>query len=503
MRIVMRKYSMLILLAACFCALLAVSGTAQVVSSEKIIAQAENYMKASMQHEQFCGSILIAKDGVPLLSKGYGMANYELNVPNTPKTVFSIASITKQFTAMAIMQLQERGKLSVNDSIGKYLDKCPAAWQPITIHHLLTHTSGIPNMSSLPDWDEKHSFQPYTNTAVVDLVRPLPLHFPPGEKFKYSNTGYHLLGLIIEKVSRQSYYDFLQANVFNPLGMKHTGAPYPREQFMNRPQLVMNRASGYYWSLNSFVNSHYENPLIPYSAGSLYSTTEDLLLYDKALSTTKLVSQKSLDAMATPFKAAGYGWEHISQKFNRTIIGHAGSGNGFSTYLMRVPSERVTVIILSNSDEASASKVAYDLAAIVFGAEYKVPEAQAREIITEALLQKGVEAAVQKYHELKRAQPLTASSPQNNNKFRERLLNSMGYDLLQNGRVKDAIAIFALNCEVYPLSSNAFDSLGEAYFLDKNYDKALANYKKSIALDSNNSHAQKEIQKIEDMMKKP
>lgn len=473
----------------------------QPVSNKQIISNIETYLKAAMQHDQFCGSVLVAKDGVPILNKGYGMANYELNVPNTPKTVFHIASITKQFTAMAIMLLQERGKLSVHDSIGKYLDNCPAVWQPITVHHLLTHTSGIPNMSSLPDWDEKHSFQPYTHREVIDLVRALPLHFSPGEKFKYSNSGYHLLGLIIEKVSGQSYYDFLQANIFTPLGMKHTGAPYPREQFMNRPQLVMNRASGYYWSLNSFVNAHYENPLIPYSAGSLYSTTEDLLLYDKALTTTKLVSQKSLDAMITPFKNAGYGWEHISQKFNRTIIGHAGSGTGFSTYFMRVPSERVTIIILSNSDEASASKVAYDLAAIVFGAEYRLPEAQPREIITEVLLQKGVEAAVQKYHELKRAQPLT-SSPQNSNKFRERLLNSMGYDLLRNGRVKDAIAIFALNCEAFPQSSNVFDSLGEAYLLDKNYTKALENYKKSVELDSKNNHGKEEIKKIEELLKK-
>jgi tetratricopeptide (TPR) repeat protein len=246
---------------------------------------------------------------------------------------------------------------------------------------------------------------------------------------------------------------------------------------------------------------YYENPLISYSAGSLYSTTEDLLLYDKALYTTKLISQKSLDAMVTPFKNAGYGWEHISQKFNRTIIGHAGSGNGFSTYFMRVPSERVTIIILSNSDETSANKVAYDLAAIVFGAEYKLPEAQPREIITDVLLQKGVEAAVQKYHELKRSQPLTAS-PQSNNKFRERLLNSMGYDLIQNGRVKDAIAIFALNCEAFPQSSNAFDSLGEAYLLDKNYAKSLENYKKSVELDGKNTHAKDATRKIEELLKK-
>ena len=491
----MRTRSLFLLLVVCFYASSVMFGTAQVASKKQVVSKIEAYMKASMQHDQFCGSVLVAKNGVPILNKGYGMANYELNVPNTPKTVFHIASITKQFTAMAIMQLQERGKLNVNDSMSKYLEKCPAAWQAITIHHLLTHTSGIPNVSSIPDWDEKHAFQPYSHAEVIDLVRGLPLQFSPGEKFKYSNSGYHLLGLIIEKVSGMSYYDFLQENIFTPLEMKHTGAPYPREKYMNRPHLVMNRASGYYWSLNSFINAHYENPLIPYSSGSLHSTTEDLLLYDKALYTTKLVSQKSLDAMTTPFKKAGYGWEHIAQKFNRTIIGHAGSGNGFSTYLMRVPSERVTIIILSNSDETSASKVAYDLAAIVFGEKYKLSEPQLRTVLTSVLLEQGVEAAVKKYHDLKR----TDSSKYN---FSERLLNNVGYDLLGNGRVKDAIAIFALNAEAFPQSSNVFDSLAEAYLLDKNYNKALLNYKKSVELDSKNAHAQEEIKKIEEILKK-
>jgi CubicO group peptidase (beta-lactamase class C family) len=453
-----------------------------------IIPHIEEYINAAMRHDQFSGSILIAKDGVPILSKGYGMANYELSVPNTPQTVFRIASLTKQFTALAIMQLQERGKLSVNDSICKYLDKCPSAWQPVTIHHLLTHTSGIPNMSSLPDWDEKHSIQPYSPTETLDLVRNLPLQFVPGEKFKYSNSGYDALGLILEKISGMPFEQFLQDNIFTPTQMKNTGRINPRH-------IVKNRASGYYWSLGAFVNAPYENLLLPYSSGSLESTTGDLLLWDKALYTNKLLSEKSLNAVFTPFKKNyGYGWE-ITQKFNRTFIGHSGSLNGFSTYLLRVPSERVTVIVLSNSDETSATKMAYNLAAIVFGEEYKLPTPQIREILTDALLQKGAEAAAKQYHELKSTQPSKYD-------FSERLLNNLGYDLLTNGRVSDAIVIFTLNCEAFPQSSNVFDSLGEAYLLAKNYEKSLLNYKKALELEPKNSHAQEVIQKVEELLKK-
>jgi CubicO group peptidase (beta-lactamase class C family) len=185
-------------------------------SAREIEAKVDEYMKGAVEVERFTGSILIARDGQAIVSKSYGMANVELDVPNTPNTVFRLASLTKQFTATAIMMLQERGKLNVNDQFCKYLTDCPAAWQPITIRHLLTMTHGIPNLRG-PD------LGPLTGLPVsweqwLAAVKKKPLDFTPGEKFKYANPGYTLLGFIIERVSGKSYGEFLQENIFTHCG---------------------------------------------------------------------------------------------------------------------------------------------------------------------------------------------------------------------------------------------------------------------------------------------
>jgi CubicO group peptidase (beta-lactamase class C family) len=349
----------------------AIATPASTPTAQQINSKADEYMNASVKVNRFTGTILVAHDGQPMISKGYGMANYELSVANTPQTVFRLGSITKQFTSMAIMMLQERGKLSVSDPICKYLEKCPAAWQPVTIRHLLTHTSGVPNYTDIPDFFEKVATAPYTSAGLVDIFRDKPLDFAPGEKYNYSNSGYHLLGLIIEKTSGASYARFLNDNIFRPLGMKSTGYDDSRA-------LVPNRASGYTQTGDSFVNASYLNMAIPYSAGSLYSTTEDLLRWDQALYTEKLISRKSLDEMFTPFKETSpgsgyaYGW-NIGKRFGRQLVGHAGGINGFNTTILRFPADHVTVIVLCNSDNGRAGAVANSLSAIVFGAPYTVP----------------------------------------------------------------------------------------------------------------------------------
>jgi len=220
----------------------------------------------------------VARDGSPIVSKSYGMTNYELNVLNTPQSVFRIASITKQFTATSIMILEERGKLNVNDPICKYLDNCPPAWQPITIRNLLTHTSGIRNYISLPVYLEKAADPRFSFAGFVDVFRNEPLQFAPGERFTYSNSGYFLLGLIIERASRKTYAEFVRDNIFKPLGMKNSGYDDSRT-------LVPNRAGGYIWTGRSFANAPYINMSVPFAAGALYSTTADLLLWDQALYT--------------------------------------------------------------------------------------------------------------------------------------------------------------------------------------------------------------------------
>lgn len=353
--------------------------------SERQIAEKVNeYMNAAVKIDQFSGSVLVSRDGKPIVSKGYGMANYELNVPNTPQTVFRVAAITKQFTAMAVMLLQERGKLNTDEQICKYLENCPAHWQPVTIRHLLTDTSGIPNYTNSPSFWDKIPNQPLTSAEVVNLFRDRPLDFTPGEKVAYSNSDYYLLGLIIEKASRKPYAEFLRDNIFTPLGMKNSG-------YDDSLTLVPNRASGYNWTGKSFVNARYRNLTIFHSAGALYSTTEDLLLWDKALYTEKLISRKSLDEIFKPSALTlsdrayanfsyKYGW-YIGKRHDRQVAEHGGLINGFSANILRFPTERVTIIFLRNSRNnqygvPEVVKMGEDLSAIVFGAPYNLPVRQ-------------------------------------------------------------------------------------------------------------------------------
>lgn len=468
------------------CLLCVQGGAAQSPTAKQLAEKVDEYMNAAFKFEKFSGTILIARDGLPVVTRSYGMANYELQVPNTPKTVFQIGSVSKQFTAMAIMQLQERGKLKVSDSICNYLEDCPATWKPVTIRHLLTHTSGIKNFSSLPDWDDRISVLPYTRTGFVKEFRDLPLQFVPGEKFQYSNSGYYLLGLIIERASGKTYREFLSENIFVPLGMKSSN-------YNEHPSLVPNRATGYYWELDSFISAPNENLAISFASSGIYTTIEDLLRWDQALYGEKLVSRKSLDEIFTPFlEDHGYGWI-INKKFDRKMISHAGRHNGFKAYIARFPAERVTVLVQGNSDRANATKTATNLAAIVFGAPYTVPVEQASDMLLAAIKEKGIDAAVRQYREFKSSQP-----EKYNFNEPERTLNVLGYALLHQRKVKEAIGVFKLNVELFPKSGNPYDSLGEAYMLTGEKELAIENYKKSLELDPQNSNAVAMLKKLQE-----
>lgn len=362
------------------------SVSAQKVHSDKQNAtEIERYMKSAVEYERFTGSILVARDGKPIVSKGYGLANVEYDAPNTPKTVFRLASLTKQFTATSIMMLQERGKLNVSDPICKHLTDCPSAWQPLTIRHLLTMTSGVPGTSAqelgplrgLPvPWDQ-----------WLATVKKKPLDFAPGSEFRYGNPGYTLLGFIIEKVSGKTYGEFLDENIFTPLGMKQSG-------YENPLRIIKNRATGYrFLPGEPIANVPYAEMVGFFSAGGIYSTTEDLLLWDQALYTEKLVSKESIDAMYVhdkeilPGKSYASGvW--TSQKHGRTEIAHGGNMAGFITYIARYPADRVTIIVLSNNGRGSSGKISGVLSSIVFGSPYEMPYGRKAIAVDPAILDK-------------------------------------------------------------------------------------------------------------------
>jgi CubicO group peptidase (beta-lactamase class C family) len=232
-------------------------------------AKMDQIVQPFVTNHTFMGTVLAARGNEVLFSKGYGSADLEWDVPNAPNTKFRLGSVTKQFTAASIMMLEERGKLSVNDPVKKYLPDAPAAWDKITIMHLLTHTSGIPNFTSFPDYPKLEPFST-TTAQLVARFRDKPLDFQPGEKWSYSNSGYVLLTYLLEKISGTTYEAFVQENIFKPLGMKDSGVD-------SNSAVLPHRASGYIFNKDHFENAGFINMTVPQGAGALYSTTEDLL----------------------------------------------------------------------------------------------------------------------------------------------------------------------------------------------------------------------------------
>lgn len=314
------------------------------------------------------GSVLVEQNGM-LFSKGYNLADVDAQLPNTPQTRFRIGSISKQFTAMAILILQDHGKLHVQDRICRYIPACPAHWQPITIEQLLTHTSGIPDYTNFPDFAVTWT-QPTTPEELIARFKDLPLDFTPGSVFRYSSSGYVLLGYIIERVSGESYAAFLQQNIFAPLKMNNTGydTTYPA-----LPQ----HATGYYAD-RSKPDAY--DPSVLYAAGALYSTVEDLYVWDSALLAGKLVSKQALDAMfavhspcpppgpggclLSTDKGYGYGW-FIGAEPQGKLIYHVGHIDGFFTYNGFYPDQHLIVVVLSNWETTNVLKIGLTLASMV------------------------------------------------------------------------------------------------------------------------------------------
>jgi len=456
--------------------------TEQVRPRQDLRAQVDAYMRAAVANDHFTGAVLVAHDGAPLVDTAYGMASYELGVPNTPRTVFHIASLTKQFTAMAIMQLRDRGRLKVDDPICTYLANCPPAWKPVTIRHLLTHTSGIRNVSSLPDWDDDLSLKHYTRAGFVDLFRSLPLRFVPGEKYEYSNSGYFLLGLIVERVSGAGFGDYLKANIFTPLGMSHSG-------YDDNRGVVSGAASGYYSRGPDFITATYVDPSTRLGDTGIVSTTGELLQWDQALYTEKLVSRRTLDEIFTPYSNGyAYGWE-VGTRFGRRTTGHSGSDGGFSSYILRYPDDRVTIIILGNGDRMSAARAAIDLSAIMFGASYKLPAAQFRDELWNAVDQGGVAAAAARFDLARREVPPRPDATGDT-------LLELGYDLIDARKLDEADAIFRFGLQRFPKLTYAWDGLADSAAARDDRGAAIDYFEHSLKLDPANDYAVRGLAKL-------
>ncbi|HLL70405.1 MAG TPA: serine hydrolase [Pyrinomonadaceae bacterium] len=452
-------------------------------------ARIDEYMKRSAQIRQFNGAVLVAENGKVIYKKGLGMANMEWNVANDVDTKFRLGSITKQFTAMLVLQLVEQGKLKLDGKLSEYLpDYRKDIGDKVTIHHLLTHTSGIPSYTGLPKFFEDASRNPYT---VVDFVKKYAsndLEFEPGAKFKYNNSGYFLLGAIIEKVTGKPYEQVLKENILDPLGMKNTG-------YDHYDAILPKRASGYQKTPAGYTNAPYLDMSIPYAAGSLYSTVEDLYLWDQALYTDKLIPAKSKELMFKPFlDNYAYGWTITKAALGKetvNAVAHGGGINGFNTYLVRYPDQKNLIVLLDNTSQgASLNRITRDLTSILYNQPVEMPKQSIAEVLMKTITERDVASAIKQYRDLKAAKGADYN-------FGENELNMLGYQLLGAKRMKEAIEIFKLNVEAYPQAANPYDSLGEAYLAAGERALALQNYKKSVELNPDNANAVAIIKRLE------
>ncbi len=315
----------------------------------------DQYIQSEMQRQHIPGlALLVARDGKIIQVQGYGLSNVELQVPVKPETVFQSGSMGKQFTATGVMMLVEEGKIALDDPISKYFKDSPPSWNEVTIRELLSHTAGF------TDYPKNFDFRrDYTEAQLLKIVEGIPLAYPPGTKWSYSNLGYLTLGVLIHRVTGKFYGDFLQERIFQPLGMSTT-------RIISEADIVPNRSAGYRLVKGALKNQEWVSPTLNTTAdGALYFSVLDLAKWDAALYTEKLLKRSSLDEMWTVTKlkngkpnsgSYGFGWE-ILRKNGRRVVDHGGSWQGFRTHISRYVDDKLTVVVLTNLAEADPDKI--------------------------------------------------------------------------------------------------------------------------------------------------
>jgi len=447
----------------------------------------DKLMQTYNDYGRFNGTVLVAENGKVIFNKGYGLANMEWKIPNKPDTKFRLASITKQFTSMLIMQLVEEGKIKLDGKITDYIPEYRKdTGDKITIHHLLIHTSGIPSFTNRQDWREQN-LKKHTVDEMVKEYCSGDLEFDPGTKFSYNNSGYFLLGTIIEKVTNKSYETVLKERIFDPVGMNNSGY----DHFEN---IIENRAAAYQKAPGGYMHAAYLDMSNPYAAGALYSTADDLYLWDQALYSNKLLSKKYKKIMFTPYKDNyAYGWGVYKSQLGEStdsinVITHSGGINGFSTRIYRMIDDKHLIVLLNNIG-TSLNGMVPAIQNILYNRPYDLPKKSIASTIVKTLVDKDIANVIEYYRDLK-------ENHQDEYIFLEGELNNLGYQLMGMNRIKDAIEIFKLNVEEYPDAFNPYDSLGEAYMIDGQKELAIKNYAKSLERNPNHAGAIRMLSKI-------
>jgi CubicO group peptidase (beta-lactamase class C family) len=331
------------------------------VSASARADKVDDFVRAEMREQKIPGlSIAVVQDGKVVKAQGYGLANVELNVAATPETIYQSGSIGKQFTATLVMMLIEEGKMGLEDPVSKYIPEAPAIWKDITLHRLLTHTSGISN-GLYAHMDMRKD---YTEDELIQLIAAQPLDFQPGEKWNYSNPGYVTLGILIHKATGKFYGDLLRERIFAPLGMTTA-------RIIDEADIIPNRAAGYRLADGKLKNQEWVSPTLNTTAdGAIYLTVLDMAKWDAALYSEKLLKRASLDLMWTPAKLNdgktekyGFGWQ-INEYHGHRLIQHGGAWQGFTAQISRYVDDKLTVIVMTNLVGARPGKIERGIAAL-------------------------------------------------------------------------------------------------------------------------------------------
>lgn len=437
------------------------------------IQKIDKYLSQSTTTD-FSASILVARDGDLLLNKGYGWADKENRVANTQSTVFDIGSLSKQFTGAAILKLVEQGKVKVTNTLDDFFENLPKDKRQITLHQLLTHSSGVSEMWGKTDFDIVE-----TNEFFKDLLA-LPLVYQPGTSYEYSNAGYSILGRIIELVSGDSYERFLQKHFFKPLGMTQTG--YLEPDWSN--SLI---AKGYRWGLlpeGTMVQRYQQAGEISWilkGNGGIHSTTQDLFKWYLALKNHKALPKHLVATLTSPHVAEnpegdshyGYGWAVFNSPRNTKVIAHNGSNRIFFADMLWLDDEDTVIIMLSNTASRGTFDLAWEIEKMLFNPNYAAKP-----------VRKDMEAELIGFIEKTHADALAQGLVE---RFSDKIrgpsqLNEIGYTYSGMGKANTAIALFEANTLLYPNDGNVWDSLGEGYYLTGQYQKAKESFTKALAM---------------------
>jgi CubicO group peptidase (beta-lactamase class C family) len=452
-------------------------------------------MTAYNKNGQFNGLVLVAENGKIIYEKAFGKAIYEWNIDNTLQTKMEVASITKTFTALMVMQLIQQGKISLDGKVSDYLTAYPReSGTKITIDQLLRHSSGLqqdigdfpPNTNNFPDIVAKINEEFFSLSEQVDIISKRPLLFEPGTNYSYSSDGYAVLGLIIEQVTGLSYEDALKRLIAEPLQLSNTG-------YKDHLAVINKKAQGYAKSFSGISRGR-QIGISP--AGGIYSTIHDLFKWEQSLYTEKLINEKSKKIIftKTPY-LVGYGWQIDNNYFKTAadsikMVRCTGSLPGFNSLVVRFPGQNKTIIVMENLKQPyyRQFEIVHTVAAALFHKPYTLPKPSLAEKIVQAFTSQGIKAALAIYDENKKT---------NAYYINEAEINGVGYYFLNMLRdIDNAIIIFKLNTELFPASANVYDSLGEGYMKKGDKENAVKFYQKSLQLDPANSNAKQMLEKL-------